>query len=110
MGGRGIGFVGISPGAEGPPSAIPAVGARPPDGGYDSEGVSGVCWGVDCAGVKVPGLLLIDVTGGVLCPPLDDGVKAGNDCDNEAGGGVEVLTSGNSGEDGVTRAAAPEEG
>lgn len=48
-------------------------------------------------------LLPIDVTGGMLCSLLDDGVNAGIDRDIEVGGGVEVLMSGNSGEDGVTR-------
>ena len=82
--------------------------AEPPDAGYDGEDVSGVCWGVGCAGVAVPGLLLIDVTGGVLCPPLDEGVNAGCDRDIEVGGGVEVLMSGNSGEDGAARGASAE--
>ena len=103
MGGRGVGLEGIGPGVAELPPDIPTVGACSPDGGYDSEGVSSVFRDVGCAGVEVPGLLLIDVTGGVLCPPLDEGVNAGCDRDIEVGGGVEVLMSGNSGEDGAAR-------
>jgi hypothetical protein len=66
---------------------------------YGCTGGRGVFCAVACAGVKAPELLPIE-TGGVLCPPLDDGVNTEPDWASEAGDD-EVLTIGSAGEDGV---------
>ena len=55
---------------------------------------------VECAGVEAPELLPID-SGGVLCPPRDDGANDKPDGAIPVGGGTEVFTRGSAGEDGV---------
>lgn len=63
--------------------------------------------GSDCTMGEASDLLPI-VTGGVFCPPLDNGANDEPDCASEAGGGkgsAEVFTSGCEGKDGVTPGA-----
>src|SRR5215469_1752018 len=83
-------------------------------GGGDGAGTNngGGVPGGDCAGVKEPlpvmplevgagGALCPVENAGVLCPPLDDGANDEPAAPLEAGGGVEVFTSGSAGEDGA---------
>jgi hypothetical protein len=77
----------------------PAIGC-PPVKEDGCEGVIGVFGAACCAGVKAPEVLPIGVIG-MRCPPFDDKTDGGCDWDIEAGGGVDALTIGNPGEDGV---------
>src|SRR5215472_5866025 len=60
----------------------------------------GALWPVEKVGGAAPGPLPI-AAAGVLCPPLDDGANDEPAAPLEAGGGVEVFTSGSAGEDGA---------
>ena len=82
---------------------VGGAGAKePPDAavGYGCEGAKGVLGVVECTGVAVPELLPIG-NGGVLCPPLEESATDEFGRAITGGGGVEVFTTGSTGEDGV---------
>lgn len=111
----GVGVIGSDcGGAEGWLPGMPlegSIGVACPPGvatGYGCEGGRYVLCAVECAGGEASDLLPID-TGGVFCPPFDNGAKGEPDCAIEAGGGAEVFTSGSEGEDGVIPGVGLEE-
>ena len=68
--------------------------------GFGCEGGRRGLFTVEYVGVEDPELLPID-TGGMLCPPLEDGENDEPDWVIKVGDGAEVFTTGRAGEDGV---------